>query len=84
MNAVEVTEAEIHCIDAECDGTVEVEMDGDLTYNECDECGSTWGFMRVNSEGEFCQVGIPEQVRRAASSDVFDPKPKTIPLQVKR
>ena len=83
MEAVQVQEGEaVPCIDDECPGTAEIEMENDLTYRECTECGSTWGYVRITSEGEYCQVGIPEEVRRAVSSDVFETK--TIPLQVKR
>lgn len=59
------------CADPRCNGRAEPEQDGDHTYLECETCGYCFGFERaetvaVNSEGT-CSVGIPEDVRRAAS-----------------
>lgn len=59
------------CADPQCNGRAEPEQDGDHTYMECAECGYAFGFTRVetvavNPDGG-CSVGVPEDVRRAAS-----------------
>ena len=59
-----------------CGEMTEPELDGDHRYYECesDDCeggGYTWGYERI-SEGVridgSCQLGIPESIRREASS----------------
>lgn len=61
----------VPCADPQCGGRAEPEQDGDHTYFECEHCGYAFGFTRtetvaVNPDGA-CSVGIPENVRRAAS-----------------
>jgi hypothetical protein len=61
----------VPCADPGCRGRAEPEQDGDHTYFECVTCGYGFGFQRVetiavNRDGQ-CSVGIPEDVRRAAS-----------------
>lgn len=57
----------------ECDNDqlVEPELDGDHRYWECDECGYSWGYERIEEgtriEGN-CSIGVPESVRRQASA----------------
>jgi hypothetical protein len=60
----------VPCADPECGGQAEPEQDGNYLYFEC-ACGHTFGFTRsetvlVDPTGA-CAVGIPEDVRRAAS-----------------
>lgn len=61
----------VACKDPECRGRAEPEQDGDHTYVECVQCGYAFGFQRVSTPslnpGNTCSVGIPEDVRRAAS-----------------
>lgn len=61
----------VRCADPECSGRAEPEQDGDHTYFECEECGYAFGFTRletvaVQPDGA-CSVGVPEDLRRAAS-----------------
>lgn len=61
----------VPCSDPGCSGRAEPEQDGDHTYFECVKCGYCFAFQRldtiaVNPDGA-CSVGIPEDVRRAAS-----------------
>jgi len=61
----------VPCTDPQCGGRAEPEQDGDHAYFECEECGYAFGFTRletvaVNRDGA-CAVGVPEDVRRAAS-----------------
>lgn len=60
------------CADPECGGLAEPEQDGEHRYLECTCCGYAFGWERVetvavNPEGG-CSVGIPETIRRAAST----------------
>jgi len=57
------------CGDPECDGTATWEQDGDhCTYWACEECGFEFGFeMLMPTADDACQIGVPEQIRRAAS-----------------
>jgi hypothetical protein len=59
------------CSDPSCNGRAEPEQDGDHTYFECVDCGYCFGFQRVETvavnRAGHCSVGIPEDVRRAAS-----------------
>lgn len=61
----------VRCTDPECSGRAEPEQDGDYTYHECLECGYAFGFQRIETlvanPADHCSVGIPEDVRRAAS-----------------
>jgi hypothetical protein len=61
----------VPCTDPQCRGRAEPEQDGDHLYFECLTCGYAFGFTRsetvaVNPDGA-CAVGVPEDVRRAAS-----------------
>lgn len=58
------------CFDPECGGLAEPEIDGTVRYLECQECGSTFGFVKVQNpvKVESCALGVPEDVRRAASA----------------
>lgn len=48
---------------------VEPELDGDLRYYECPECGYEWGWSRIEKQQEnTCSMGVPEDIRRAASA----------------
>lgn len=63
------------CVDPDCvdrDGNrsiAEPEMDGDVRYHECLECGHAFNYRRVRAAqpADTCAVGIPEAVRRRAS-----------------
>lgn len=62
------------CTDPSCDGTAEPEQDGDHRYWSCPECGMDFGYEKVetsviaeDSSGN-CSVGVPEEIRRQASS----------------
>lgn len=47
---------------------VEPELDGDLQYYECEECGHTWGWKKIEAtDPGSCSLGVPEDVRRRAS-----------------
>jgi hypothetical protein len=91
MTALQVTGEEfVPCIDEDCPGKGEVELENDLVFLECGECGSTWNFTKAPKDGgEFCQLGIPDEVRRVSSAPMEQAiadseRPKTIPLTVKR
>lgn len=61
------------CLDSECAGIAEPEEDlaegGTLKYWVCRTCGMEFGFRLVKDEqaAGSCSLGIPEDVRRAAS-----------------
>lgn len=67
MNTAET----VPCTDPGCGGQAEPEQDGDHIYYECLTCGYTFGFTRTENllvqPGGACAVGVPEDVRRAAS-----------------
>lgn len=69
----------IPCFDPECEGIAEPEQDGDLLYFACTVCGSEFGWERIVIQTEpACQLGIPEDIRRAAMRNVpgLDGAPK--------
>lgn len=61
----------VPCADPQCRGRAEPEQDGDHLYFECVDCGYAFGFTRsetvLQQPAGTCSVGIPEDVRRAAS-----------------
>jgi hypothetical protein len=69
----------VPCFDPECaeDGGMGFpEADGDLRYYACPECGMEFGYEQVRQDAGACQIGIPEEVRRAASiAPAQDPQP---------
>jgi len=74
----------VPCTDPRCRGRAEPEQDGDHTYFECDVCGYVFGFTRLetvamNRDGH-CAVGIPEDVRRAASQPMTNALAASQPL----
>ena len=71
IQAVAVTEEDDqHCIYDDCPGVPESEMDGGYFYFSCPECGSEWGYRQLPSkvDDESCGIGVPVDVRRAAST----------------
>lgn len=62
------------CADPECGGTAEPDQDGDHRFWSCNDCGYDFGYEKIETnllaEGAdgSCSVGIPESVRRQASS----------------
>lgn len=84
----QVAEEERPCIDHECPGPAEPEMDGPVAYFECVVCGSTFGFRQVAGQDEsHCAIGVPESVRRAyaeqheqASQKVVADNARRLPL----
>jgi hypothetical protein len=78
-----VSAESVPCADPGCRGRAEPEQDGDHTYLECETCGYAFGFARVetvavNPDGA-CSVGIPEDVRRAASQPMTNALAATQP-----
>ena len=73
-----------HCFDPECvdrDGSrsiAEPEQDGDLLYLSCQVCGSEFGWAKVPATQTDCQLGIPEETRRAGSALVQQGTPVSI------
>lgn len=66
----------VPCIDPECGDMAEPEQDGDHRYYACG-CGMEFGYSRMqttvlaeDADGN-CSVGIPEDVRRAASQPML-------------
>ena len=57
---------------------VEPDIDDETQYYECPWCGFSWGHKRATDvtkvSGGSCQLGIPEEVRRAYS---VSPEEKT-------
>jgi hypothetical protein len=58
------------CFDPECSGLAEPEIDGTHRYLECQECGSTFGYVKIQNPVvvDSCAMGVPEDIRRAASA----------------
>lgn len=73
-------EEETPCRDPECSGIAEPEVDGGYRFYECPECGFLFGYSRVEQPDDVCGIGVPEEVRRAAS---IAPGKRMIPLMVK-
>jgi hypothetical protein len=61
-------EGEVYCDNIEL---VEPDIDDETEYHECPECGFSWGHKKASDAtkvtGGSCQLGIPEEVRRAYS-----------------
>lgn len=58
------------CYDEECEGTAELEVDGDHKFYVCDTCGFEFGHTKtdvVATGDDACAIGVPENLRRAAS-----------------
>ena len=74
----------VPCTDPACGGRAEPETDGDHTYFECPACGYTFGFTRTGNvlanPADACAVGIPEDLRRAASRPMTDALRASTPL----
>jgi hypothetical protein len=69
-SAVDPWVAELRpCPDEECGGIAEPEGDADLRYFSCADCGYTFGWEQVQQQSDGCQLGIPEDVRRAAQPE---------------
>jgi hypothetical protein len=65
-----------------CGDRAQPEQDGDLIYYACG-CGYEFGYQRVAQEQDnACQLGVPEEIRRAASPP--DPGPGLPLLQIGR
>jgi hypothetical protein len=69
----------VPCGDPECaetGGRAEPESDGELRYYACTECGFEFGYEMTRQPEGTCQLGVPEEVRRAASfAPVQEPQP---------
>jgi hypothetical protein len=64
----------VPCLDPECaekGGMAEPESDGELRFYACTTCGYEGNYQMVRQSSDACSLGIPEEVRRAAS---FDPR----------
>lgn len=79
------------CGDPECSGQAEPEQDGEhCSYWACPECGFEFGYelMSPDSDEGACQIGVPENIRRAASAPaqrVFDEQTRGLPVvQIQR
>lgn len=74
----------VPCADPACGGRAEPEQDGDHLYYDCTQCGYTFGFTRTDTtlahRDNTCAVGIPEDIRRAASEPMTQALRKTTPL----
>lgn len=59
------------CANPECENPmVEPDTDGEVSYFECEMCGFAFGYQKLPGmriEGS-CALGVPEQVRKAASA----------------
>jgi hypothetical protein len=70
----------VPCLDPECaeaGGMAEPESDGELRYFACSTCGYEGGFEMARQSEGTCQLGISEDVRRAAS---FEPRQDPQPV----
>jgi hypothetical protein len=66
----------VSCADPECpepQPSAQPEADGDLRYYAC-ACGMEFGYEVARQDAGACQLGIPEQVRRAASIEPGQPE----------
>lgn len=74
----------VPCADPGCRGRAEPEQDGDHTYFECEECGYAFGFTRSETvlayRDDNCAVGVPEDIRRAASQPMTNALRASDPL----
>jgi hypothetical protein len=65
---------------AECPSCAELaepEQDGDLTYYAC-SCGYEFGYQHIaEQQDSSCQLGVPEDIRRAAQPA---PEASSLPL----
>lgn len=79
----------IACRDPDCRGLAEPEIDGDLRYHECVDCGYGFNYQRIPSEATSagtCAMGVPEDLRRRASAAMENTQAATSPplLQIGR
>lgn len=88
---VELDEDLVPCRDPECTGQAEEEVDGDVRYRVCQACGFEFAYERIEVGGEqgVCQIGVPEELRRAVSGPMEEAiaaegRPRMIPLTVKK
>jgi hypothetical protein len=71
--------ASSRCADPDCRGVAEPEQDGDHQWLECTTCGYAHSWARITETSDtpqsrdVCAVGVPEAVRRAASSFHTEP-----------
>jgi hypothetical protein len=69
----------VPCGDPECaetGGRAEPESDGELRYYACTTCGFEFGYEMTRQSEGTCQLGISEEVRRAASiAPAQEPQP---------
>ena len=82
----DITEDLVPCRDPDCQGQAEEEVDGNVRYRVCLTCGFEFAYERVEVAGdqEVCQIGIPEDLRRAASGPMEEAMaPKMLPLTVR-
>jgi hypothetical protein len=74
----------VPCADPQCRGRAEPEEDGDHTYFECLECSYAFGFTRTETVLAYrdgsCAVGVPEDIRRAASQPMTNALRASDPL----
>lgn len=68
MRSSPPTSDQVACRDPECDGSAELEQDGDIRYFACAECGFEFDYQRLAVQVESaCPVGVPEEIRRRTS-----------------
>jgi hypothetical protein len=91
VSDLELEDDLIPCRDPECAGQAEEEVDGDVRYRVCQACGFEFAYERIEVGGEqgVCQIGVPEDLRRAASGPMEEAmaaegRSKMIPLIVKK
>ncbi len=73
----------VRCADPECSGAAEPEQDGEHAYYECADCGYVFGFTRTSpalQPAGACAVGVPEDIRRAASQPMTNAVAASSPL----
>lgn len=68
----------VPCHDPECaeaGGMADPESDGELRYYACTSCGFEFGYELAAQDAGACQLGVPEEIRRAAS---ISPEPEPV------
>lgn len=79
-----LADGERPCFDPECVGIAEPEIDGEHRYFECQECGSTFGYERmdIQARDDACAIGVPESLRRAMSAPMERAMAATAPVKI--
>lgn len=85
-------ESTVPCKDPECaeqGGVGEPDGDTEVHYFVCNVCGFEFGYEQIKQSPDTCQLGVPESVRKVASSGMeaaiaAEQKAQPVPISIGR